>query len=214
MNNCFLPIKRKIQILIFSLNLIAFIIIASYTTNNNENYVEYTNLSKIFSNIYIILTLLILLIHSISSKLICEFISEDFSFLTNDIGKIIINLSIGVLFWSSNNTPHVIFGIINFISSIALFISEFIFQFKIVKFIHFDTESNEDNNNENVNNSSNENNENKISNINKKMEIRQQVTNDKKGKNGSMMPLNEQNLNIIKAYLEFSIKIIKNITIM
>ena len=194
MNNCFLPIKRKIQILVFSLNLIAFIIIASYTTNNNENYVEYTNLSKIFSNIYIIFTLLVLLIHSISSKLICKFISEDFSFLTNDIGKIIINLSIGVLFWSSNNTPHVIFGILNFISSIALCISEFIFQFKIVKFIHFDTESNEDKN-EDINSSSNENHENKISNINKNIEISQQVTIDKKGKNGSMMPLNEQNLN-------------------
>ena len=194
MNNCFLPIKRKIQILVFSMNLITFIIITSYTINNNENNIEYTNLSKIFSNIYIILTLLILLIHSISSKLICKFISEDFSFLTNDIGKIIINLSIGVLFWSSNNTPHVIFGIINFISSIALFISEFIFQFKIVKFIHFDTESSEDKN-ENVNNSGNEQHENKISYINKNIEIRQQVSNDKKGKNGSMMPLNEKNLN-------------------
>ena len=194
MNNCFLPIKRRIQILVFSLNLITFIIIISYTTNNEDNFIEYTSLSKIFSNIYIIFTLLVLLIHSISSKLICKFISEDFSFLTNDIGKIIINLSIGVLFWSSNNTPHVIFGILNFISSIALCISEFIFQFKIVKFIHFDTESNEDKN-EDINSSSNENHENKISNINKNIEISQQVTIDKKGKNGSMMPLNEQNIN-------------------
>ena len=192
MNNCFLPIKRKIQIIIFSLNLITFIIITACTSNNKENYIEYTNLSKIFSNIYIILTLLVLLIHSISSKLICKFISEDFSFLTNDIGKIIINLSIGVLFWSSNNTPHVIFGIINFISSIALAISEFILQFKIVKFIHFDTESNEDKN-EKKNDISNENNI-KDSN-NKNIEISQQVTSDKKGKNGSVMPLNEQNLN-------------------
>ena len=194
MNNCFLPIKRRIQILVFSLNLITFIIIISYTTNNEDNFIEYTSLSKIFSNIYIIFTLLVLLIHSISSKLICKFISEDFSFLTNDIGKIIINLSIGVLFWSSNNTPHVIFGILNFISSIALCISEFIFQFKIVKFIHFDTESNEDKN-EDINSSSNENHENKISNINKNIEISHQVTIDKKGKNGSMMPLNEQNIN-------------------
>ena len=194
MNKCFLPIKRRIQILVFSLNLITFIIIISYTTNNEDNFIEYTSLSKIFSNIYIIFTLLVLLIHSISSKLICKFISEDFSFLTNDIGKIIINLSIGVLFWSSNNTPHVIFGILNFISSIALCISEFIFQFKIVKFIHFDTESNEDKN-EDINSSSNENHENKISNINKNIEISHQVTIDKKGKNGSMMPLNEQNIN-------------------
>ena len=194
MNNCFLPIKRRIQILVFSLNLITFIIITSYTTNNEDNFIEYTSLSKIFSNIYIIFTLLVLLMHSISSKLICKFISEDFSFLTNDIGKIIINLSIGVLFWSSNNTPHVIFGILNFISSIALCISEFIFQFKIVKFIHFDTESNEDKN-EDINSSSNENHENKISNINKNIEISHQVTIDKKGKNGSMIPLNEQNIN-------------------
>ena len=195
MNKCFLPIKRKIQILVFSLNLITFIIITSCTINSNENYIEYTNLSQIISNIYIILTLLVLLIHSISSKLICKFISEDFSFLTNDIGKIIANLSIGVLFWSSNNTPHVIFGIINFISSIALSISEFIFQFKIVKFIHFDTESNEENKNEEANDVSNENHESNNNYNNKNIEISQQVANDKKGKNGSMMPLNEQNLN-------------------
>ena len=195
MNKCFLPIKRKIQILVFSLNLITFIIITSCTINSNENYIEYTNLSKIFSNIYIILTLLVLLIHSISSKLICKFISEDFSFLTNDIGKIISNLSIGILFWSSNNTPHVIFGIINFISSIALSISEFIFQFNIVKFIHFDTESNEENKNEEANDVSNGNHESNNNDNNKNIEISQQVESDKKGKNGSMIPLNEQNLN-------------------
>ena len=195
MNKCFLPIKRKIQILVFSLNLITFIIITSCTINSNENYIEYTNLSKIFSNIYIILTLLVLLIHSISSKLICKFISEDFSFLTNDIGKIISNLSIGILFWSSNNTPHVIFGIINFISSIALSISEFIFQFKIVKFIHFDTESNEENKNEEANDVSNGNHESNNNDNYKNIEISQQVESDKKGKNGSMIPLNEQNLN-------------------
>ena len=65
-------------------------------------------------------------------------------------------------------------------------------QFKIVKFIHFDTESNEDKN-EKKNDISNENNI-KDSN-NKNIEISQQVTSDKKGKNGSVMPLNEQNLN-------------------
>lgn len=187
MNKCFSPIKRKIQILLFSLNLICFIIIILFT-NNKKDYIEYTSLSKFFSNLYIIAILLILLIHSISPNLIFPLILENISIITNDNGKIVINLLIGILYWSSNNNAHVIFGIFNFVSSLALFICEFIFHFKIIKYIHFDTESNEDKNSNN-NNSKDMKKDYNINNFN----LKKQISNDKREeKNGSILPLNEQ----------------------
>ena len=143
MNTCFLSIKKKIQILVISLNLVTFIIITTLTNDKKENYIEYTNLSKMISNFYIILILLIILIHSIYPKYICLFISINLSILTNDIGKLIINLLIGILYWSSNNTAHLVFTIINFVSSFALFLCEFIFQCRILNNIHFEDENNE-----------------------------------------------------------------------
>ena len=137
---CFLSIKKIIQILVMSLNLLSFIIITTITDDKKENYIEYTNLSKLLSNFYIILVLLIMLIHSISPKFICSMISDNLSILTKDIGKLIINLLIGILYWSSNNTTHLVFTIINFVSSFALFLCEFIFQCRILNNIHFEDE--------------------------------------------------------------------------
>ena len=175
MNSCFSTTKKKIQILVFTLNLITFIIIISTTNNKKDNYIEYTNLSKYCSNLYIIVLFLILLIHSINQNLICSFISNNLSILTNDIGKIIINLLIGILFWSSNNNSHVIFGIINFVSSLALFLCELIFRCKIFKYINFDTQSSNGDKYSNQNSIDSNN----IDNKNKKEE-----------KNGSVLPLN------------------------
>ncbi len=149
-NTCFLSIKKKIQILVISLNFITFAIITAITNDKKENYIEYTNLSKLFSNFYIILILLIILIHSISPKFICSLISDNLSILTNDIGKLIINLLIGILYWSSNNTTHLVFAIINFVSSFGLFLCEFIFQCRILNNNHIDFGSNEDKKNNKI----------------------------------------------------------------
>ena len=149
-NTCFLSIKKKIQILVISLNFITFAIITAITNDKKENYIEYTNLSKLFSNFYIILILLIILIHSISPKFICSLISDNLSILTNDIGKLIINLLIGILYWSSNNTTHLVFAIINFVSSFGLFLCQFIFQCRILNNKHIDFGSNEDKKNNKI----------------------------------------------------------------
>ena len=63
MNTCFLQIKRKIQILVITLNFVSFIVITSLTNEKNENYLEYTTLPKYFFNNYIFIIFLILLIH-------------------------------------------------------------------------------------------------------------------------------------------------------
>ena len=141
MNSCFLPIKRKIQIFLITINLISFIVITIITNNQKENYIEYTSLPKFCSNIYIIIFFIIILVHSIKSKFICNILSDNLSFITTDKGKIIINLSLGILFWSSNNKAHVVFEIINFVSSFALFLCEFIFQCRILNNVHFDKEN-------------------------------------------------------------------------
>ena len=133
MNSYFEKIKRRIQIVIISLNLISFIIITILINNKKRNYNEYTNLSRFFSNLYIIIILLILLVDSITPKCIPNIFSENISILTKSKGKISIIISIGCLFWTSNNFPHVLFGVINFISVFILILCEFIFDCKILK---------------------------------------------------------------------------------
>ena len=65
--------------------------------------------------------------------MMCSFIADNFNLLMNDRGKIIVNISIGIMYWSCDDTPLLVFTIINFVSSFALFLSEFIFQCKILR---------------------------------------------------------------------------------
>ena len=141
MNECLLEVKRKIQILVIGLNLCSFIIVNLIVNRQKDNYVEYTSLSKFCSNFYIIAFYILILIHSISPKILCGFILNNISFISTDIGKLVINWGISILYWSSNNTAHLIFGIITFISSLVLFLSEFIFQCRILKDVNFEKEN-------------------------------------------------------------------------
>ena len=159
MNNNCETIKRRFQILIILINIISFIIMIAYINNRKEKYNEYTNLPKLISNSYIIIIFLIMLIHSISKNFICKLFTENINIITNSKGKIVIILLIGILYWTSDNYPHVIFGIINFISFFILILCEFIFDCKIIK----DINKNKDINKEeqiitNENNISNNNN--------------------------------------------------------
>ena len=144
MDTCFLPIKRKIQILVLSLNFISFIVIILLTNNKKDNYIEYTTLPKSILNFYILLIFIISLIHSIYPKLLCSFLSKNLSIITKDSGKLIINLAIGILYYSCDNSPQLVFSIINFVSSFGLFLCEFIFQCRILKSGNFDTENRDD----------------------------------------------------------------------
>ena len=72
---------------------------------NSDDYNEYSTLSKYCSNCYIFIILLISLIHSINPKLICKMISHNLGILVCDKGKIIINLSLGILYLNNKNTP-------------------------------------------------------------------------------------------------------------
>ena len=181
-------VKRKIQIVIISLNLISFIIISFYINDKNTNYLEYTDLPKFCTNTYIIILLLLVLIHSIYPNFICKIISENLNILTSSKGKIIIILSIGIQFWTSNNNLHVIFAIINFISSFILILCEFIFDCKILNQI---TQSvNIQINNEQT--ITNENDISKNNNIHRHLVMNKNIPNNQSHeKNGSNVPFFE-----------------------
>ena len=133
MNECFYKIKKYIQIVIFLLNLISFIVITIIYNKNRTNYSEYTTLSKYSTNFLIIIIFLILLIHTTCPEIICSFLKNELEYFMTDKGKIVANISIGIMFWSCDDIPILVFEIINFVSSFALFLCEFVFQCKILK---------------------------------------------------------------------------------
>ena len=127
------PIKRKIQIFFVLINIISFEIMTFCINKKKEKYNEYTNLSKFISNFYILMIFLIMLIDSISPNIVCKIFSENINIFINSKGKAMIILLIGIMYWTSNNFPHVLFGVVNFISFFVLFLCEFIFDCKIMK---------------------------------------------------------------------------------
>ena len=132
MNKCFYEIKRYIQISFFLINFISFIVITIIYHARKSIYSEYTSLPKISSNIFITIIFLIIICHTIYPKTICSFISNNLHFLMTDRGKLIANLLIGILFWSCDDIPILVFECINFVSSFGLFLCEFIFQCNIL----------------------------------------------------------------------------------
>ena len=49
-----------------------------------------------------------------------------------DRGKIVTNISIGILYYSCDDIPLLVFQIINFVTSFGLFLMEFVFQCNIL----------------------------------------------------------------------------------
>ena len=132
MNKCFYQIKKYIQLVFLLLNLITFIVVTIIYNKNKNYYAEYSTLPKIASNTLITIIFLIIIGHTIYPKMICSFISENFHFLITDRGKLAANISIGVLYYSCDQMPLLVFQIINFVSSFGLFLMEFIFHCNIL----------------------------------------------------------------------------------
>ena len=151
------PLKRKIQIFFILANIISFLIMIIYIKKKKEKYNEYTNLSKFISNFYILMIFLIMLFDSISPSIVCKIFSENINIFINSKGKIMIILLIGIMYWTSNNLPHVLFGIVNFISFFVLVLCEFIFDCKILKNVNQGKIVNKEESNTNEHNISNNN---------------------------------------------------------
>ena len=151
------PLKRKIQIFFILVNIISFLIMTIYINKKKEKYNEYTNLSKFISNFYILMIFLIMLFDSISPSIVCKIFSENINIFIISKGKIMIILLIGIMYWTSNNLPHVLFGIVNFISFFVLVLCEFIFDCKILKNVDQGQIVNKEESNTNEHNISNNN---------------------------------------------------------
>ena len=135
-----------------------------------------------------------MLIHSIYPKIVFFVIKDNFSILTNDRGKVIIILFIGILFWTSNNRIHTLFCIVNFISFFVLLLFEFIRDCKFV----IKLEGHFNNNDGNEKKNTEENNISKSNNFNNALIMNQQII-QKQKKNDSNVPFFE---NIQENYFE------------
>ena len=120
------------MLIVFLLNPITFIIINIIYNKNKNYYSEYTSLPKLSSNIFIMIILIINLSHTLCPKLICSFLTDNLHFLMTDRGKMISNISIGIMYWSCDDIPLLVFSIINFVSSFGLFLAEFVFHCNIL----------------------------------------------------------------------------------
>lgn len=120
-------IKKVLQTLALLTELISYIVTISIRKPKSPHFIEYTHLCRGIIDLYILLILLLFLVHTMNPKLICNFLSKKIGFITSDKCKILISFLIAVSFFSANNKPQLVFGMIIFVSSLALYVIEFIF---------------------------------------------------------------------------------------
>ena len=126
-------IKKFLQIGVFAIDLVIFILVIFSTNSKSKNYKEYTGSSKFFLDIYIIVIYLVLILVTVYPKLLYYRIKKYILIIFTDKGKVIISFLISLIYWFARNKPQFVLGIILTISSILLLIYEFIFYFTKVE---------------------------------------------------------------------------------
>ena len=122
-------IKKFLQIGIFSIDLLVFLLVIFSTNSSSEKYKEYTDSSKFFLDLYIIGIYVILILVTIYPRLIFYRIKRYILFVFTDKGKVIISFCLSLIYWFAKNKPQFVLGFILTITSIVLLIYEFIFHF-------------------------------------------------------------------------------------
>ena len=122
-------IKKFLQIGIFSIDLLVFLLVLLSTNSSSEKYKEYTGSSKFFLGFYIIGIYAVLILVTIFPRLIYYRTKKYILFAFTDKGKVIISFCLSLIYWFSRNKPQFVLGIILTITSIVLLIYEFIFYF-------------------------------------------------------------------------------------
>ena len=125
-------ILRIISILSTGTIFFSFIITNLCTNVKSPNFIEYTSLSKFFTNFYIFVILLLCLLHSIYPQIICQILISGFGIISTTKGKIIIICIIDVMYFSTENLPQKLFGMITFVSNLALLLGNLIFNCEIL----------------------------------------------------------------------------------
>ena len=123
MNLSFKLIKQLISILATGIILLTFIITILTTNTKSPNYIEYTELSKFLLNLYTLIILSLIFGHSVYPQMICSIISKKFAIILSEKGKIIILSSIFIMYFGTGSLPQKLFGMIAFIGTFSLFIS-------------------------------------------------------------------------------------------
>ena len=126
-------INQIVTILSTGTSLFSFLIITLCTNTKSSTFIEYTDLSKFFLNLYIFIILLLCFIHSISPNLNCSLIKEGFGIITTMKGKIIVFLAIDIMYYSTESMPQKLFGMITFVTVLALFLANIVFNCDILK---------------------------------------------------------------------------------
>ena len=142
-------ILRIISILSTGTIFFSFIITNLCTNVKSPNFIEYTSLSKFFINFYIFVILLLCLLHSIYPQIICQILISGFGIISTTKGKIIIICIIDVMYFSTENLPQKLFGMITFVSNLALLLGNLIFNCEILN-QKAEEENNEDSQNKNI----------------------------------------------------------------
>ena len=124
--------KSLLYKIIFSFDLFIIFIIILTTEIKSNNLKEYTGVSHLILNIYIIIIFIFLVGHSFFPIYKPKILVINFNFILTNIGKIITIFLISMIYRFSESIPHYILGIILFISSFILFIYEFIFNFSFI----------------------------------------------------------------------------------
>ena len=122
-------IKKILQIGIFAIDLLIFLLVIFTTNSSSEKYKEYTDSSKFFLDIYIIGIYAILILITIYPRLIYYRIKRHILFVFTDKGKVIISFGICLIYWFAKNKPQFVLGFILTITSLVLLLYEFIFYF-------------------------------------------------------------------------------------
>ena len=120
-------IKKFLQIGIFSIDIVVFLLVLFSTNSSSENYKEYTDASKFFLDVYILAIYAILILVTVMPGLIYYRVKKYIIFIFTDKGKIIISFAISLIYWFARNKPQLVLGLILTITSIVLLIYEFIF---------------------------------------------------------------------------------------
>ena len=120
-------IKKFLQIGIFSIDIVVFLLVLFTTNSSSENYKEYTDSSKFFLDVYILAIYAILILVTVMPGLIYYRVKKYIIFIFTDKGKVIISFAISLIYWFARNKPQLVLGLILTITSIVLLVYEFIF---------------------------------------------------------------------------------------
>lgn len=130
-------IKKFLQIGIFSINLLIFLLVIFSTNSSSKNYKEYTGTAVFFLDIYIIIIYGVIIFITIYPTFLYPKLKHYILFIFTDKGKAITSFLISLIYWFARNKPQFFLGILITITSLILIAYEFIFHFaKVENFLN------------------------------------------------------------------------------